>query len=116
MLPVQPNLRRCVGAVKFSSHIAVGGLLVWEWGITLYLHVSSIISYSHIFLGMRAWDRAQLAAFLLIRFSLSAIPFIWGWFLIVVVWFLPFSIVVMGTCCDLYSLALSVSYQLAGFP
>lgn len=41
LMPLVPNGRMVVGSLQVGSHCCAGGELVWECGITIYLHMSS---------------------------------------------------------------------------
>lgn len=107
MLPTVPNGSINGGGCHDGFHCLAGGDLVCEWGMLLYLKVASNMAKCHISGGRFEWVRAHLAASLSVRLSRSAIPFICGWYGIVVVCCVPFEFRNEVTVFVLYSGALS---------
>lgn len=98
IVPVVPKGRTCVGGVQLWYHRRAGSVLVVEWGMMLYLYVASMMANCQRDGGRRAWVRAALAAFISVRLSLSAMPFNWGWWGMVVVCLVPMDVKKIWTC------------------
>lgn len=106
--PCAPNGIRNGGIAFVDCHNSSGGRLVCEWGVQLYLCVASSTAISHNCGDSREWANAALAAFIIVRFHLSAIEFCSGWCGMVVVCSVPFVLRNMLTFPLRNSLALSV--------
>lgn len=108
MLPIVPNGSKWDGGVQFLNHRSAGACFVWEWGIALYLYVASSIAKCHISDGRLACCNAHRAASVIVRLSLSAMPFNWGWYGMVVLCFVPAADKNIPSVLVLYSGALSL--------
>lgn len=107
MVPIVPNGNKNVGGDQLWIHWDDADVLVTECGIILNLYYASIIANCHNVGEIFVSEIAHSVAFIIVRFTSSAKPFICGWCGIFVVCCMPMWFRKACTSCDVYSSALS---------